>query len=266
MHQAKGKLIKQASTILSEQFNLDAFYYKKISSTGRLTVFESNLDLLDCIDSAEFVLNYPVICHPKYHRNEIQLKHNSENKLLDPVKGTRNILTDFNFNLGLRLVRLTTNGVEEFGFHSILDSGEQCRFLFNRMYQLRSFINWFLKTNASTLLFLEEAALDLPKLIGPSFYKNRIQETNPEHVAANKFYQKLDIPIDKPLSSTELETLRLLMRGYTALEIATELNRSKRTIEHRIDTLKMKWLCDSKKDLIQKAQELDLYGYLQPSF
>lgn len=265
MHRLNQRTIQQASRLLLDQFNLGAFYYKKISNTGRLVVFESHPQLLDCIDAPDFVLNYPAMCHPKFHQTEIQMKNNSENPLLDDVENTRNILTDFNFYLGLRFVRHTTFGVEEFGFHSQTASSQQCQFLFNRLPQLQSFMKWFLSKNASAFQTLEEAALDLPKIIGPNFYKNRILEADPSYQKANQFYEELGISKEK-LTSSDLDTLKLLIRGYTAVEIADSLHRSKRTIEHRIENLKLKWSCSSKRELIEKAQEIDHVGLLNYGF
>ncbi len=54
------------------------------------------------------------------------------------------------------------------------------------------------------------------------------------------------------LSSRELDITRLLVRGKTAKEIAIILERSKRTVEHHIENIKVKMATKSKSELIEK--------------
>ncbi|MEI6805574.1 MAG: LuxR C-terminal-related transcriptional regulator [Myxococcaceae bacterium] len=110
--------------------------------------------------------------------------------------------------------------------------------------------------------FLKENPIDLAKIIGPEFYRNRILEADPIYQERKKFLTALGIRQELELSTTDIDTIRLLLKGYSASQIAKLLYRSKRTIEHRIENIKLKWNCCSKAELIQKAQKLSNEGAL----
>jgi DNA-binding CsgD family transcriptional regulator len=54
------------------------------------------------------------------------------------------------------------------------------------------------------------------------------------------------------LSKRQIECLELLVRGMTYTQIAHSLCLSKRTIEHYIEAIKIKWDCGSRSSLIDK--------------
>ncbi len=58
------------------------------------------------------------------------------------------------------------------------------------------------------------------------------------------------------LSKRQTSCARLLLNGKTAKEIALSLNLSHRTVEHYIETIKNKFNCYSKAELILKLSEL----------
>lgn len=58
------------------------------------------------------------------------------------------------------------------------------------------------------------------------------------------------------LTNRELEYAHFIIKGMTAKEIATQLNQSHRTIEHRIEGLKAKLHARNKIDLTIKLKEL----------
>lgn len=55
------------------------------------------------------------------------------------------------------------------------------------------------------------------------------------------------------LSKRQTECLYYLTRGKTAKEIANILNLSCRTVEHYLDTIKTKWNCNSRQELLEIA-------------
>lgn len=58
------------------------------------------------------------------------------------------------------------------------------------------------------------------------------------------------------LSPRQLTCLTLLVKGNTLKQIANQLNLSPRTVEHYIETIKLKLRCESRSDLISKALQL----------
>jgi DNA-binding NarL/FixJ family response regulator len=93
--------------------------------------------------------------------------------------------------------------------------------------------------------------------VGPDFHQNRIQFSDPGYLARQKVLGELGVKIESNLSVAELETLKLLQKGYTASQIGTSLYRSRRTIEHRIERIKAKLSCASRRELIEKAEVLE---------
>lgn len=261
---ASAQLIKTTASVLLDHFNVNNFWYYRIHESGRFSFFEASAGLLECLESQQFILKYPLCCHPKYHRHGTQIRKITEDPLLAVSETTKDGLLQLDFNLRVRLVNKTDDFVEEFGFHSAQSNDEQCLFLSNHLPELRFFAKWFLKNNARLISFLEESSLHLPSLVGPDFYKNRIQEADSSYQVRQKFLEKLGVKQDLDLSLVELDTLKLLLKGYTAPQIATQLYRSKRTIEHRIENIKSKLQCPSRVELIQKARELEHFGYSIP--
>lgn len=67
------------------------------------------------------------------------------------------------------------------------------------------------------------------------------------------------------LSLREFECLFFLLRKCTAKEIANIFSLSYRTIEHYIETLKLKFNCKTSIDLIQKAKKLGYFNMIPHS-
>ncbi len=253
---ANASLIKCASSVLQDHFNLNKFYYYKIFNSGQIFLFESSLDFLECFEFHGGLLKYPSYCHPRYHHSGVRMSNGSEDPLLKELEEVQNRNSLLGFRLWVRLTNKTDSAVEEFGFHSAATDEKQCSFLFSHLTELRLFAKWFLEQN-KLISFLEKSSLDLPSLIGSDFYKNRIEEADPSYLVRQKFLQDLGVQTKPDLSSVELDTIKLLARGYTAPQIATQLYRSKRTIEHRIENIKSKLQCFSRVELIQKVQEME---------
>lgn len=74
-------------------------------------------------------------------------------------------------------------------------------------------------------------------------------------------------PITKNFSLTkrESEVLFFILRGKSAKEVGSKLFLSKRTIESHINSLKIKFNCNSKSELIGKAIDSGLINYIPSS-
>jgi DNA-binding CsgD family transcriptional regulator len=60
------------------------------------------------------------------------------------------------------------------------------------------------------------------------------------------------------LTSRQIECLLLLVKGMTMKQIAFHLKLSVRTVEHYIESIKIKLNCDKKSDLIMKALKMKI--------
>lgn len=67
------------------------------------------------------------------------------------------------------------------------------------------------------------------------------------------------------LTLNEQITLYYLLRGYTLEKIATTLVRSQYTIKDRVETLKARFACQTKPELIKKAIELGYMNHVPKS-
>lgn len=257
-------LLKKSSSILKDSFNLNNFYYYKISASGKFFLFDDNLDVIDSLEAQKFIFKHRYYCHPRYHQSCFRIEKTFENPFLIGLETTKSCFLQSEFNLAIDFIHKTDDFVEGFGFHSPQSDEKQCRFLSNHIAELRLFAKWFLEKNTRANAFLKENSLDLSCLLGPDFYKNRIAEFDPSLQVRQKFLKTLGIVHDFQLSQLELDTLRFILQGYSASQIAKNTHRSKRTIEHRLENIKSKLCVSSKTELIQKTQKLEHSGYLIP--
>ncbi|MEI6806472.1 MAG: helix-turn-helix transcriptional regulator [Myxococcaceae bacterium] len=256
------KSVKHGSSILLDYFNLNNFYYYKITESGDFFLFDDNLGVLDFLDSQEFIFKHRYYCHPKYHRSGCKIEKTSSNPLLVGLETTQKFFLEAKFNLSVSIVEKTDGAVEEFGFHSAQTTEDQSNFVFNHIDEIKLFAQWFLKNNTQLVSFLNESKTNLPRLIGDVFYSNRIQEADSIHFRRESFLKELGMTQKPNLSSADQEVLRLTSQGFTPYQIGNLLHRSKRTIEHRIESLKQKLACHSKVELLQKSQEIHRWGCL----
>lgn len=63
---------------------------------------------------------------------------------------------------------------------------------------------------------------------------------------------------EKSLTARQLECLYYLVLGKTAKEIGTLLGLSKRTVEHHLEHLKLKYHCESRSALVAKALKMSV--------
>ncbi|MEI6790488.1 MAG: helix-turn-helix transcriptional regulator [Myxococcaceae bacterium] len=261
-HEKYSSAIRKLCSTLKDYFNIDKFYYGKISDSGLFIGFDSNLDFMEHFDTTELFLEYPFHCHPKFHTVGVQIINLVENLELTKIDTTKNCMLKFNANLWLKSVSRTGNVLEEFGFHSAQSDQKQSLFLFNQISQLNLLMKSFQKNNPNLFASLYETPVNLLSVIGNDFYENRIKRSDPNYIAKQNFLKELEIETDLDLSGAELETIQLILKGCTASQIAKQLYRSKRTIEHRVENIKLKLGCSSKQELIQKVQELEYFRCL----
>lgn len=178
------------------------------------------------------------------------------------MEETRRFFEQSEFNLFFQISQKSETAVDEFGFHSDNATDTQARFILNHVGELKLFLNWFLKSHSRMFDFLRESALHLPSILGDTFYENRILGLDPDSQIRALILKDLGFEFADNLSSGEQEVLRLTKKGYTPAQIGSRVFRSKRSIEHRIESLKSKLSCDSKVELIERCEQLELAGYL----
>ena len=128
---------------------------------------------------------------------------------------------------------------------------------------LKLFTQKFREDNQLLFSAIDDYPIDLTRVIGPDFYKNRFSGILPNRSAQRQaVLKKMGVDFERRLTSREIEILKLLLLGYSAGKVATQIHLSKRTVEHHIERIKDSLGCDSKAELIQKGIELERIGCL----
>lgn len=257
IHSCSKILIDKILIILSENFNIKKFYYYQINARGQLVLFESSLELIHQFTTDDFILKYPSFCHPRWHQTGLEMTSNSTDPLLQQLACIKEIIVKkMNLNLRIRFTDSSEEEVKEFGFDSI-HTEKQCLFLSNHSTQLRDFCFWFLKNTKELLLEIENQPIDLQNFIGEEFNTNRIGIYKQELLDSRLIFLK-DLGIESRFSLLEIKTILLLARKYTSSEISLIQNCSRRTAEHRIETIKNKLDCYSITEIAQFGNDYEV--------
>ncbi len=252
--------IKRASSAVFECLNLNYFYYHKITDSGHLTLLGSDPAWVEYFGAQKFYVSNP------FHRNSnsfrncfVVLKNvvsNDFNQIM--VEGRER----FNFHFNLQIMNRTVDGVETFGFSSPTSDDLQIAMLINELPLINLFINKFRLENRRIFSKLDDNKVDLAKLVGPDFHVETLPAI-PKCCGRQVFLRKMGIECGELLSPREVEVMKLLLLGYSAGKIAPQIYLSKRTVEHHIERIKQKLGCESRAELIQKARELEAFGYFR---
>lgn len=250
-----SSFLKTSCSVLRDCFNINKFYYFNVEDSGRLLLFDSSESVINLYQETSLLSTYSPFCHPKHHRSGCRVIHYDDNsRLSDSLRGR---LLQLGYRVLFRItIKSSDKKVEEFGFSSVQADPKQTYFLINKTEELRLWMKWFLKSNPLFQSFLAESSFDLREILGQEFEKDRIGDADPARLLRQNLLRELGISDCFNMNPEDLNTIKLLTKGYSATQIARQLNRSKRTIEHRIEKIKVKLVCDSKIELIEKAQEI----------
>ena len=124
--------------------------------------------------------------------------------------------------------------------------------------------NIFLNSKKLTYLSKKSPLFDLNKkcvgMIGLSINITQNDNRKNGESLIDLLSQHISPMKDTPaLTGRQSECLYLVMRGYTAKDIAHRLGLSTRTVEMHIDTLKNKFYCRTKSQLINKVFSLSIF-------
>jgi len=168
------------------------------------------------------------------------------------------------FNLHHNLAffnKVPEGGVEGFVFSTGSSDMAHLLMLLSELPMLRLFIRKFRKENQFLFDKTEENRIDLLQMMGTLFYENAF-ELDTRVLKKKAFLKEMGVDCDKRLTEREADILKLVVQGYSAGKIASQIYLSKRTVEHHIERVKEKLGCGSKVELVQKARELEAFGCL----
>jgi DNA-binding CsgD family transcriptional regulator len=245
----ENKLAKFCAPLI-DHLEISHFYHYILTNEGHFAALGLNQGWHECLFADPELGVLPL---PYFYHNREKLKGIIFTQTL-PYNKWENLAQvashDFGVNLGLQFTDTHSWGMEGLGFGLKTYDPLQHMALLNELPLLQLFIKEYRKEIQKNIL--QENLIDVASLIGPSFFEI------PDKPAPNLreiVLGKMKIKFENPFTKRESEVIKLLLEGYTAPQIAEQLFRSKRTIEHHIERIKDKLDCSSKYDLIQKLRE-----------
>jgi DNA-binding CsgD family transcriptional regulator len=251
--------MKSFCSPLVQTFGLTHFFHAKVTSSGGFVGINLNREWEEYFFSDKSnLLIWPDKCQSYKVRDGIRLLQETEGESLNKLLVTAQ--KDYSLNFSLQFVEKTNHETNMYGFALNSSSLLQHMALLKEMPLLRLFIKRFQEEFKELYTSLDKNKVDLPSLLGPSFYNVKNPEMN-KSLMHDQFLKKMGIEIPAPLTNRELDVIKYLIKGCSASEIACALSISRRTVEHHIERVKDKFFISSKSGLIQKALELESIGY-----
>lgn len=233
------------------------FWYYKITFSGDYSYLGTHSAWNEfCIDRA-MVKHFPCLRHPEALQTGINLmKLTADND----YKAVLDIAWDkFHINLGINLISSIPEGIEAFGFGSYFNDPFAEQRLLNELPLLRYFIKLFRAKHKKLFYILDDNQVNLPSHFGHVFYER--PKTLVSMHNRDKFLRKLGFESILTLTRREIDVLKYIASGFPASYIANQLGLCSRTVENYIATIKGKLSCNSKVELIRKAQEIGSTGF-----
>lgn len=253
--------INKFCTPICDSFGVNQFWYHKVTNEGHYTCLGSNLPWMEYYFAEKLYLPNPFLRNPSnFHSGTSfirRVKDYSYQKSVDI--GVKN----FFINQSLLFLEKTKDGVEGYGFATHLPASTFESLCINEMPLLKLFMKKFREEFNPVIGKMSEDLVDIASLIGPTFFENdsTIQTSS---IDRKLFLEQFRLAQILDLSTREKEVLFLISKGFFAVQIAEQLQLSKRTVEHYSENIKNKLNCFSKAELIQKAHEFLSLGYSLP--
>jgi DNA-binding CsgD family transcriptional regulator len=240
---------------LKDHFGVNHFWYYKISTDGHYSFVGTHSAWNEfCIDNS-LLKHFPCLRHPTTQHGGIHIMKACQKS---NFKKVLNVAWEkFNINFNINLVTTIPEGIEAFGFATCFNDPYADERLINELPLLRQFTKKFKENHERLFLLLEDNQVDLSAQFGSTFYES----SQAPFILHDRdlFLKKMGMDSFLSLTNREMDVLKFLASGYPASFIASKLFLNKRTIETHIDTIKGKLYCNSKVELIQRAQEIFSY-------
>lgn len=242
---------------LNDHFGINHFWYYRITFSGFYSYLGTHLAWNEfCFDKA-LLSNFPCLRHPNNLQNGINLmKANigSEYKKVLDIAWEK-----FQINFSINILNRIPEGIEAFGFGTRFNDPYAEQRLLNDLPLLRFFIKLFQTKHKKLFQLLEDNQVNLSDQFGPLFFEHTKSLTIPRE--QDQFLSKMGLGSILLLTPREKDVLKIIANGFSAPYIAKELRLHKRTVENYIATIKSKLSCNSKVELIKKAQEIASINY-----
>lgn len=247
---------------LNDHLGINHFWYYRITFLGFYSYLGTHSAWNEfCFDQLSLE-HFPCLRHPNVLQSGISLMKTDSDSA---YKNIQQIAWDkFQINFNLNLIKNIPEGIEAFGFATRFDDQKEEERLINELPTLRYFIKMFREKNKKLFKLIEDNQVDLSSCFGKRFYERQKILVLPNK--RDHLLHKIGFEAALSLTTREIDVLRFISNGFPASYIAKNLKLSQRTIENYIATIKCKLGCNSKVDLILKAQEISSTGYFDHPF
>lgn len=248
---------------LKSGLNIIHFWYQVIDSQCNYICLGSNVEWVErYFSTREFYLRNPLFKSPQSILSGVSIIDKNYTYPLNNDEDYKNIRGIKNLNTLPRLIFIEriNDKLVEFGFTSKLHPSIFKDICINEISLLKFFTKKFSEEFAPIFTKNQEKAVNIAPMIGQPL----LEGTSPPAAlpALNqKFLEHFQLSELLNLSAREKEVLYHISRGLFAVQIAEILQLSQRTVEHYSDNIKNKLNCESKTELIQKANDFLLLGY-----
>lgn len=255
--------LKKVTEPLKIHFNIHSFWYFTISSQGQFGYVGNNPHLGEYYFSQELYKDNPFFKKPGIYDPGVfysrAIQDESYQNCLD--------LTSKNCNVDHNIILVEKKGADYQGFGFAANSTSPMYQLYlNYLPFLKKYIRYFETEAVDILSELELGKINISHLIGNSFYQksNCLDVVIPPKKLQSFYQEILALPVTLPsLTKREKECLKLSLRGLQAAQIGELLSISSRTVECYLDSIKLKFHCHTKYELLSKIFHLnDLHGSL----
>lgn len=244
----------RSSTLMCEYFGINNFYYTTTTLTGLYSGFGTHIPWLDYFcENFSKIGDCPFLRHPSIAKPGVYLlKNTSDNNL------KRTITTawdEYQINYTLNILLQIPEGFESFGFGLKSAHPKAEENLLNELPLIKKFILQFREENRKLIAFNRDHQIEVMSLLNRNFYNE------PSNICASLhkrelLLKQLGLEAILALTTREIDILKFMANGFPASYIAKKLHLSRRTVENYTATIKSKLDCNSKVDLIQRAQEM----------
>lgn len=243
---------------LNDHFGINHFWFYRVTDSGLYTYLGTNAAWNEYAYENRLIDHFPCLRHPDTLLGGINLMKKTSSNAYKNV--LRTAWENFRINFSFQILQKTSDAVEGFGFATHYHQQAADERLLNELPLLRHFIKIFQQRHQRLFRFLDENSVDLGSYLGPVFNKNSKMLQIPRQ--RDVFLRKIGCEAIYSLTEREKDVLKFIANGYPAPYIAQQLFLRRRTVENYLGTIKGKLSCNSKIELIQKAQELVTMGLL----
>lgn len=251
----KQNKINTLNSPLETIFGVNLHLYYRIDAHGGLTFITRSPDLSEYYFFNEFYKSSPFLKHPDLVQPGFTLG-------FDPrIERDQNHM-DHRFHMSnhFSLVEKENEIMHVHFFATKQKDYNLTNMYLNNLERLKSFCNFFRKEADE---ILEDMKVDFKNIAGVDFYKSG-ENMSYDAATKDKFFQwmKKTVGIDlfEPLSSREVDCLRLLLEGKSSSLIGKQLHISHRTVDHHVEHIREKLMCATKAEIFSFVAKLKKCG------